>query len=68
MASVALGHFRLCLCHCPPPPQVEDVELVDRKGYLTISIAVAKEGKIQLRKPEGTREWFDALNVSSSWS
>ena len=43
--------------------QVEDVDLIDKRGYLTISLTVAKEGKILLRKPEGIREWHQALKV-----
>ena len=44
--------------------QVEEVELIDKKGYLTISLSLAKEGsKILLRKPEGIREWYQDLRV-----
>ena len=43
--------------------QVDEVELLDKRGYLTISLTVAKEGKILLRKPEGIRDWFAALKV-----
>ena len=48
-----------------PPPlfQVEQVELIDKKGYLTISLSLVKEGKILLRKPEGIREWYQDLKV-----
>ena len=45
------------------PFQVEEVELIDKKGYLTISLSLAKEGKILLRKPEGIREWYRDLKV-----
>jgi hypothetical protein len=40
---------------------VEEIELLDKKGFLTISISVPREGKIFLRKPEGLREWHDAI-------
>merc|ERR1719273_2516561 len=40
---------------------IESVELLDRRGYLTLSITVAKEGKMLLRKTEGIREWFQIL-------
>ena len=43
--------------------QVEEIELVDRKGYLTVSMSIPKEGKILLRKPEGIREWFQDIKV-----
>ena len=43
--------------------QVDEVELLDKRGYLTISLTVAREGKILLRKPEGIRDWFAALKV-----
>ena len=43
--------------------QVDEVELLDKRGYLTISLSVAKEGKILLRKPEGIRDWYAALKV-----
>ena len=43
--------------------QVEQVELIDKKGYLTISLSLVKEGKILLRKPEGIREWYQDLKV-----
>ena len=47
-----------------PSLQVEEVELIDKKGYLTISLSLAKEGsKILLRKPEGIREWYQDLKV-----
>lgn len=38
--------------------QVEEVELVDKKGYLTVSISFGKEHRMHLRKPEGIREWY----------
>ena len=36
---------------------------MDKRGYLTVSLSVAREGKILLRKPEGIREWYEALKV-----
>ena len=42
---------------------MEEVELIDKKGYLTISLSLVKEGKILLRKPEGIREWYQDLKV-----
>ena len=44
---------------------VEMVDLVDKRGYLTISLLVNREGKMLLRKPEGIREWFDMIKVSN---
>ena len=42
---------------------MDEVELIDKKGYLTISLSLVKEGKILLRKPEGIREWYQDLKV-----
>jgi len=41
--------------------EVETIELLDKRGYLTICINLLKDGKIYLRRPEGIREWFAAL-------
>jgi hypothetical protein len=43
--------------------QVEEVELIDRKGYLTLCLTLVKEGRVLLRKPEGIREWFHDIKV-----
>lgn len=44
--------------------QIEDVELLDKRGYLTVSLTLAKEAsKVLLRKPEGIRDWYQALRV-----
>merc|ERR1712038_168368 len=40
---------------------VEEVSLLTRKGYLTISLTNSKEGRILLRRHEGIREWFNTL-------
>ena len=45
--------------------QVISIELIDKRGYLTISLSLAKEGKILLRRPEGIKEWFQALKVNN---
>jgi len=37
--------------------------LVDKRGYLTISLGLAKEGKLLLRKPEGIKDWYQTLKV-----
>jgi hypothetical protein len=52
--------FQIKLC------DVEDVDLLDRRGYLVISITLSSrgEGKIYLRKTEGIRDWFNSLKVS----
>ena len=44
--------------------QIEEVELLDKKGYMTVSLALPKDGKVYLRKPEGIRDWFHVLQVS----
>ncbi len=43
---------------------VDQLELLDKRGYLTVCLSTAKEGKIYLRRPEGIREWFAAIQVS----
>jgi hypothetical protein len=43
--------------------QVEEVELVDKKGYLTLALTLAREGRILLRKPEGIRDWHQVITV-----
>ena len=50
------------------PPQVrladvETVELLDRRGYLTIVVTLNREGKMFLRRTEGIKEWFTTLKV-----
>ena len=42
---------------------MEDTELLDKRGYLTIVLNTVREGKILLRKTEGLREWFNSLKV-----
>ncbi|XP_040581739.1 uncharacterized protein [Lepeophtheirus salmonis] len=41
--------------------EVELVELVDKKGYLTVCLSLPKDGKVLLRKNEGIRDWFSLL-------
>ena len=41
----------------------EEVELLDKRGYLTICISLPREGKIYLRKTEGIRDWHKQLKV-----
>ena len=43
--------------------EIDTVELLDKRGYLTVCISLLKEGKIYLRRPEGIREWYNALQV-----
>merc|ERR1719225_687830 len=49
--------FKIKLC------DIEEVDLLDRRGYLVISITLSSrgEGKIYLRKTEGIRDWFNSL-------
>ncbi|XP_040568049.1 uncharacterized protein [Lepeophtheirus salmonis] len=41
--------------------EVEDVELLDKRGYLTICISLPRDGKVYLRKTDGIREWYSLL-------
>jgi hypothetical protein len=43
--------------------QIVSIELLDKRGYLTICLSLSKEGRILLRKPEGIKEWFQAIKV-----
>ena len=43
--------------------EIDDVELLDKRGYLTICVSLVKDGKVYLRKTEGIREWFRAIRV-----
>ena len=45
--------------------EIDDVELLDKRGYLTICVSLVKDGKVYLRKTEGIREWFRAIRVRS---
>ncbi len=44
--------------------EVEGVELLDKRGYLTVCISLLKDGKIYLRRPEGIKDWFTLLQVT----
>ena len=45
---------------------VEEVSLLTRKGYLTISLSSSKDCRILLRRHEGIRDWFNTLKVGIS--
>jgi len=48
--------FRIRLC------EIEEVDLVERRGYLTLRILVKNEaGRLLLRKTDGIRKWFQLL-------
>jgi hypothetical protein len=44
--------------------EIESVELLDKRGYLTVSINLVRESKVFLRRTEGIRDWFQALRES----
>ena len=44
------------------------MELLDKRGYLTICISVVREGRVYLRNTEGIRDWYDALRDHISQS
>ena len=48
--------------------EIDDVELLDKRGYLTICVTLVKEGKVYLRKTEGIREWFRTIRVRTKKS
>jgi len=41
--------------------EVEAIELLDKRGYLTICISLQREGKVYLRRTEGIRDWYEAI-------
>ena len=41
--------------------EIEAIELLDKRGYLTICITLAREGKVYLRRADGIRDWFEAI-------
>ena len=41
--------------------EVEAIELLDKRGYLTICISMQREGKVYLRRTEGIRDWYEAI-------
>ena len=41
--------------------EVESMELLDKRGYLTICLVVQREGKVYLRRTEAIREWYNAI-------
>ena len=47
--------FKIKLC------DVDSIDLLDKKGYLTISLTLVREPKMFLRKTEGIREWYNCL-------
>jgi len=39
--------------------EIDDVELIERRGYLTLRLSLPKEGgKLLLRKTDGIRKWY----------
>jgi len=48
--------FRIRLC------EIEEVDLVERRGYLTLRILVKNEpGRLLLRKTDGIRKWYQLI-------
>lgn len=41
--------------------EIEAIELLDKRGYLTICITLTREGKVYLRRADGIRDWFEAI-------
>ena len=40
---------------------IEDVKLEEKRGYLIVSMQVAREGKVLLRKTDNIRELYNIL-------
>ena len=41
--------------------EIEAIELLDKRGYLTICITLSREGKVYLRRADGIRDWYEAI-------
>jgi hypothetical protein len=46
--------------------EVEGVELVERRGYLTLSLGLGREGRLLLRRTEGIRDWYTIIHAYST--
>ena len=44
-----------------PLKSVKSVSLVDRRGYLTVSLELEGEAGLVVRKPEGLRDWYNTV-------
>ena len=42
---------------------VEEVSLLTKKGYLTVSVNHMKDGRVFLRRHEGIKEWYSMIKV-----
>ena len=45
--------------------EVEEVCLLTKKGYLTIALTHARDGRVLLRRHEGIRDWFSMIKVTA---
>ena len=59
--AVALTISQSVLCVQIKLSEIEAIELLDKRGYLTICITLAREGKVYLRRADGIREWYEAV-------
>ena len=46
--------------------EVTEVQLHDKKGYLTLSITFRRDGRIMLRSSSGIDKWFSLIKVGSA--
>ena len=44
-------------------PEIIEINMTDKKGYLTLNITFRKEGKIMLRSSLGIQKWFNLIKV-----
>ena len=58
VTPVSLFQFKLV--------EVEEVVLLTKKGYLTIALSHARDGRVLLRRHEGIRDWFSLIKVRLS--
>ena len=54
-------HYYPCCCVQIKLSEIEAIELLDKRGYLTICITLTREGKVYLRRADGIRDWYEAI-------
>ena len=43
--------------------EIENLSIEERKGYLTLVLATARDSRLLLRKTEGIRDWQRSLEA-----
>ena len=61
IAGMNEKHYYPCCCVQIKLSEIEAIELLDKRGYLTICITLTREGKVYLRRADGIRDWYEAI-------